>query len=76
MEVITFNEHRFQDIPEQDNPAFDTHRCFMICKTPDGLRYSVLYIDPTNTDDTVCRIAEFFDFNNALIWTDRYLRCN
>jgi len=71
MEILEFNK-MFSEIPEQDNPAFDVHECYMICKSPDGLRYSVLFIKPDEVD-SVTRIAEFFDQDTALLWTDIYI---
>jgi len=34
MEVVDFSKTEFQDIPEQDNPAFDKKECLMLVPDP------------------------------------------
>jgi hypothetical protein len=83
IKVYDFSDKTFADIPISENPAFKTKQewnsidknddfCYMICKTSDNKRYSVLLITPTDNpmeEDSVTRIAEFFEKETVLAWT-------
>lgn len=83
MEVLDFTNKTFQEIPEQDNPAYDIHECFMVCRSQDysqtKKRFVVLKIEPVENpkeNESVTRIAEFWDSALALDFTDAYVSQN
>lgn len=83
MEVLDFTNKTFQEIPEQDNPAFDIYECFIVCRsqdyTPEKRRFIVLKIDPVENPkeyESVTRIAEFWDSVLALDFTEAYVSQN
>ena len=83
MEVLDFTDKKFQEIPEQDNPAFGIHECFMVCRSQDYTiekrRFIVLKIEPIENpkeNESVTRIAEFWDSVLALDFVDAYVSQN
>ena len=75
MEIIDFSELTFGEIPMQDNPAYDIHPCFLLCRTPDRKKFLVIRIDPVpdpKENETVTKIAEFYDRQLALDFMDAY----
>ena len=61
MEVVDFYPTKFNDIPDQDNPAFDaTEECIVVCAdVAIGDRVMVLHIVPDPVE-SVNRIAMFW----------------
>jgi hypothetical protein len=82
LNIFNFSDKRFADIPISKNPAFKSKQdwyninengCYMICKTPNNKKYSVLLISPKDNpmeEDTVTKIAEFFNYETAWNWTN------
>ncbi|RLC30409.1 hypothetical protein DRH13_04355 [Candidatus Woesebacteria bacterium] len=77
MEVVDFYPKTFQEIPEQDNPAFDNDQrktCMMVVKStrPNQKDHAVvLHIYP-NGHDTVTRIAVFGRHDLALKYAESF----
>jgi len=84
MKTIDFTHTTFLSIPKQDNPAYMTREewnkigekgCYLVCKSFTELqtKYIVYKIEPKDNpinEETVTRIAEFWDSAIALNWTE------
>ncbi len=73
MDTVNFYPKTFQEIPEQDNPAFDEHECLMIVaesNTNSG-HAVVLHIKPGPVD-SVNHIAKFWDYEKAEQYCDTF----
>ena len=60
IEVVKFDE-TFNQIPEQDNPAFGKTECILVCRTDHPTnRYSILHIipDPTESVNGVAVVVD------------------
>ena len=73
MELIDFREKTFQEIPEQDNPAYGVHECILLCKAEKnqtGL-YVVTKIEDNQKDkDEVSQLGLFWDIGMALLFAN------
>lgn len=79
MEYVDFTGLKFNEIPEQDNPAFDDSEpeCLMIVDASkihhcDGV--TVLHILPPNNIDRVVKLGHFYEHKNALIFIDAWIK--
>lgn len=69
MDMVDFYPKTFQEIPDQDNPAFGTHECYMIVKESEHCPHSViLHISEENLaeGDAVVHVAKFWRHEKAL----------
>ena len=59
MQTVDFYPKEFNDIPEQDNPAFGNKECLMIVKEHHGTKACVLLVKP-DPIESVTSIALFW----------------
>jgi hypothetical protein len=73
MQVVDFYPTKFNDIPNQDNPAFDaTEECVVVCADAAiGNRVMVLHIIPDPVE-SVNRVAMFWKHDIALKFAGMY----
>ncbi len=76
METVDFYPKTFQEIPEQDNPAFGDDECLMVVSESDKCPHAVvLHIDPEGRKlgDSVTHIAKFWRHNRAIEYCDAFV---
>lgn len=85
MEIVTWTGKTFHQIPEQDNPAFSTDDCIMICRDANMPHlYQVLEIKDQHELDTsrhgldvgverVLHLGLFWDIGNAHIFAEAFI---
>lgn len=69
MQTVDFYPKEFDEIPEQDNPAFDKHECVMIVKEYGGTKACVLHIVPDPVE-SVISIALFWRHELAVEYAE------
>ena len=71
METVDFYPKRFDEIPRQDNPAFDDGECLMVVRevVPKSIRAVVLHINP-EPGYAVNHVAIFWQHKDALEYCD------
>ena len=79
LEVVNFSNKKFHEIPEQDNPAYDKHECLLLVDYGDGKKVLLIHIKPVDNpkeNESVHRVAVFFDESTAMEVADLYAERN
>lgn len=78
MEIVDFSSKYFQEIPEQDNPAFSDTKlsCIMLVKSQSQYRVgkgvTVLRVDAPSDIETVTSLGHFYKKENAELFANSY----